>query len=265
MTSVDVEALDEGSILSGLGTEVVGRHLYIFDGVDSTNDLAFKMAADGGGEGTIVLAEFQRRGRGRYGRGWESPPGGNIYTSIVLRPPLSIEEFPFISILTAVSVAEVVMEYIREGVSVKWPNDILVRGRKLSGILSEVGTDREDRHFVVVGIGINLNLSPPPHLRGIATSLKDELGFMVKRSLFLRRLYLSLDTWYKSLIGGNGWYIRERWMELSGMGGRVVRMHLPSGVTRGVVVGLDTDGALLVKDGGGNTHRLVSGDISIEW
>src|SRR5262249_21329770 len=135
-----------------------GKKIHYFPDLDSTNRVAYKLAADGAAEGEVVLAETQTRGKGRLGRSWFSPPGLNLYLSVILRPKLAPSDAPLLTLVSAVALADTVQRFLGMSPAIKWPNDILVGGKKLAGILTESSVDSQRLHFVVVGIGVNLNM-----------------------------------------------------------------------------------------------------------
>ena len=168
-------------VLQGLKTRVFTGPVHHFETLDSTNDLAKELAVQGAPEGTVVVAEAQTGGRGRLGREWDSPPGVGLYVSLVLRPMLPPMELPQITLTTAVAVVRAVRRVAGVAPGIKWPNDLLLNGKKLGGILTEMETESDRIRHVVVGLGLNVN-NPgfPPELAATATSLTLTAG----RSVF---------------------------------------------------------------------------------
>jgi BirA family biotin operon repressor/biotin-[acetyl-CoA-carboxylase] ligase len=216
------DALLQEEILFGLQTQVIGRHLHCYEVVGSTNDVAFDLAAQGAPEGTVVLAEGQTAGRGRQGRTWHSPPGVGITMTCILRPPLPAPELWKVTALASVAVCRAIAAQTGLRPIVKKPNDVLVEGRKVCGILTEARRDT-----VILGIGISVNhgwADFPEALHDIATSLRIASGRKVDRTGLLRKALEALDTGYGELKKDGGAALVERWNDLAergwGMGGR---------------------------------------------
>jgi len=222
--------------------------------VDSTQRVAFALAAQGTPDGTVVIADVQDAGRGRRGRTWMAEPGESLLASIVCRPRLSPAAWPLLSLATAVAVAETLAEL---GVSprVKWPNDVLARERKIAGILLESRIESEP--VVAVGIGINVHQRAfPPDLGDRATSVWRETGRAPAVPVVLESLVVCFGAWRARLEGEGFTPVRERWRALSATLGA----HVSVDGTNGVARDLDDDGALLVEDAGG-LKRIVAGEV----
>ncbi len=249
-----------------LATSVIGNSVVTHAEVDSTNALAKQVAEAGADEGAVIVADRQTAGRGRLGRCWESPPGVNVYCSIVLRPKIPIQQAPQLTFLSAVAVAETLNEICNLGAEVKWPNDILVDGAKICGLLNEMNAETEQIHFVVLGIGINLNMLAeqfPSELNYRATSAFLETGIVVDRLLFLRTLLKKIDAYYGELLEVGFSPIRNRWEALCNIMNRNIEVDGGKSVTCGTVVGLDTDGALRVQLNDGSVQRILAGDVRL--
>lgn len=230
--------------------------------VASTNDEAGLLARAGAPHGTVVVADEQSTGRGRYGRSWHSPPGDNLYLSVVLRPELAPERAPPITLAGGLAVAEAVN---KAGVSasLKWPNDVLASGRKLAGVLTEMNTRGQELEHVILGIGVNVGAtSLPPELAPIATSLRIELGRPVDREAFLRDLLPALERWLDEFFAGGVSAISRPWSDRAVLTGSRVRADAEDGPVEGEPVGLDDEGALLVEDDAGRRHRVVYGEVA---
>jgi BirA family biotin operon repressor/biotin-[acetyl-CoA-carboxylase] ligase len=222
--------------------------------VDSTQSRAFALAADGAPDGTIVVADVQTAGRGRRGRAWRAEPGTSLLVSVLLRPRLPVSELPLLSLTTAVAVAETLSE---AGVAarIKWPNDILARGRKIAGILLESRLGRET--VVAVGIGVNLGQREfPADLADRATSVLLETGRAPEVEAFLEGLRARFAEWRVRLEGLGFAPVRARWRAMSETLGARVSIDGVVGVARD----LDADGALVVADGA-RVHRIRAGEV----
>ncbi|MCK4502576.1 MAG: biotin--[acetyl-CoA-carboxylase] ligase, partial [Desulfuromonadales bacterium] len=249
-----------------LGTRLIGQTVITHAKIDSTNILARQLAEADAIEGTVVIADQQSAGRGRLGRRWESPPEVNLYCSILLRPKIPIQQAPQLTFLSAVAVAETLNELCQLTAEVKWPNDILVDGAKIAGLLNEMNAETEQVHFVVLGVGINLNMLAeqfPTDLNYRATSVLLETGERVDRLLFLRTFLQRLDAYYLELVEEGFTPIRRRWESLCNIMNRQVEVDGGAGIMSGTVVGLDADGALRVQLDGGQVERILAGDVRL--
>ncbi len=243
-----------------LETSIIGRRIVVYEQTTSTMDVAHQLAQAGEPQGTCVLAESQTGGRGRLGRRWSSPVGDGIYLSLILRPPLSSCAAPQVTLLAAVSVALSIRAITEIPVQVKWPNDIVVQGKKVCGILTEMRLDDTQGRYLVVGIGVNVNTSRDRLLDG-ATSLRVECGEIVSRIDLCRRLLQQFDEQYAVLIDRSFRPIAELWETFSSISGGHVRVDLQDRVLEGQAVGIDQDGALLVRCDHGVVERVVAGDV----
>jgi len=249
-------------ILPLLETADLGRTVHAFDSLPSTSELAFRLAAEGAEHGELVVAETQTAGRGRRGRSWASPAGKNLYASLVLRPELPPQRAPELTLLAAVSVAEALGG---EGVdpTIKWPNDLQVAGKKIAGILTELSAESDRVHFVVLGIGVNLNAAPsdfPPDVAALATSVLRVLGRRVDRAAFVARLMKLLEQWMQVHQSEGFGPVRARWRALSGTLGLEVLVKSERRELRGVAEDIDDDGALLLRTDAG-VERVLAGDV----
>jgi len=255
-------------IEAGLATRWLGRELHYFDETDSTNRVAAELARDGAPHGAAVIAEGQTAGRGRLGRSFFSPPYQNLYLSLVLRPALSLAEAPAWILASAVGVADAVAESLgrEDGVEIKWPNDVLIDGRKTSGILMELGAEATRVAWMVLGIGINLNADPdgfPEEFRARATSLAAARGGPVDRPAFTRALLGHLEG-VLDLCAEQGFRgIIPRFESRFRMRGRTATLHEVDGAEHaGVVLGIDPDGALRLEVAG-RERRFLAGDVTL--
>lgn len=243
----------------------LGVKLHYFTELDSTNLQARRLAREGAPEGEVVIAERQSEGRGRLGRRWVSPPYRNLYCSLLLRPTLAPAHAPQITLMAAVALADTVASFVTESPVIKWPNDILLRGKKLAGILTESSCDSGRIEFVVLGIGVNLNFPSammPQAIRHRATSLMEIAGQSISREDFLGRLIQDLDRWYGILQESGFDPVASRWQARFGLKGKRVRVETGTETLTGAAVGIDRDGALLVEDEQGQRRRVVAGDVT---
>ena len=258
------QPLSADEIQRAISTERLGKKIYCFETIPSTNLEAQALAKEGEAEGGIVIAEGQTHGRGRMGRGWVSPPYLNLYLSVILRPKLPPGLAPQITLMTAVAIADTVQSVLSIPPEIKWPNDILVGGKKIAGVLTESSCEPDRILFVVVGIGVNLNFPRelmPESIRETATSVLLLTQKPVDRSEFTCRLIQSLDQCYGELESGGFASIAQRWERFFQLRGKSVRVEMPDRQVSGRVVGIDTDGALILVGEGGGRERIVAGDL----
>jgi BirA family biotin operon repressor/biotin-[acetyl-CoA-carboxylase] ligase len=266
--SMDDVLTKRGSRLAALlETKRLGRDARVFDQLDSTQDEARRLAAEGCAEGVLVWAQEQTAGRGRLDRRWLSPPGAGLLFSVVLRPPLPPEAAAFLTIAAGVGVASALREVVGAGpaIRLKWPNDAYLDGRKLGGILAEAEVAGGAVAHVVLGVGINL-LRPPggydPGLENEPAALSDALGSyaLLDQAVVLARILGGIEGAYDLVIADELERVRRRWVELSDTIGRPVRAELDGGLVEGTAVDLAPDGGLVIEAGG---QRLTvrSGEV----
>lgn len=269
MSASDLSALsgvplDIERARAGLDASRLGVKFHYFASIDSTNSEARRLAENGAAEGEVVVAEAQSRGRGRLGRLWESPPFANLYLSVILRPHLAPVHAPQITLMAAVALAETVGLFLSRPPAIKWPNDILVDGKKLAGILTEAACDSARIEYVILGIGLNLNYgadSMPAQLRHRATSIAQLTGQPLVRETVLRRLIQDLDRCYGELEASGFEGLRARWEARFVWRGRRVRIELGDQVLIGRAQGIEPGGALILEDDEGQRRSIVAGDV----
>lgn len=253
----------------GLRTRWLARTFHHLEQTDSTNRVAIDLARSGAPHGATVVAEAQTAGRGRLGRSFFSPPHLNLYTSVVLRPELDTAQAPTLIQAAAIAVADAVAGEIDDpgAVEIKWPNDVLLGGLKTSGILMELGAEATRVAFLVLGIGVNLNVpreSFPDDFRDLATSLSSHAGRPIDRVAFAQRLYHGLEEVLDvhALHGFDA--LRPRFEARFRMAGRAIRVRDTGGSElAGRCAGIDADGALLLAGADGVRRRVVAGDVTI--
>jgi BirA family biotin operon repressor/biotin-[acetyl-CoA-carboxylase] ligase len=246
------------------------RRVVFFNTIGSTNDIAMKLAADAE-EGTVVVANEQTAGRGRYGRTWFSPPATGLYVSIVLKPPaVDPEHDRVISLLTlasGVALADAIDTVAAIRAEIKWPNDLIVCGRKLAGILAErVSNAQRDTRAampVILGYGINVAANPfPPELSDRATDLQSETGRLVERAALCAETIAAVSRRYRDLLAGRFDAILDAWRARAPTSqGAHVSWKTPQGIKTGVTAGIDDRGALLVQVTHG-IERIVGGELT---
>jgi BirA family biotin operon repressor/biotin-[acetyl-CoA-carboxylase] ligase len=234
-----------------------------FDELGSTNTEALEQARRGAEEGLCIVAAQQTAGRGRQGRAWQSPPGAGLYFSIVLRPKLTPKHLPLLTLMTAVAIHETLTRNFGLRPDIKWPNDVHIGGKKISGILAET-TETDKATAVVIGVGINLRSGNfPPELAATATSLEAETGKNVSVDELLRLLTTHIERFYDILLSetGNKKIVKEWAARSSYHSGKDVRVIMPNETVIGTTCGLEENGALRIKQPDGEIYLVQAGDV----
>jgi BirA family biotin operon repressor/biotin-[acetyl-CoA-carboxylase] ligase len=261
--AADLLSVDE--IEACLTTRIMGRaSIVVFKQTDSTNQQARMLADQGAPEGTVVVAESQTGGRGRRGRQWLSPAGQGLCLSIVLRPPLTPAQAPQITLMTAVAVART-LKNAGVRAHIKWPNDILVEGKKIAGILTEISTEMDQVDWVIVGLGLNVNTPAdqmPAPIREFATSMQIQKGCSISRTGLLNDLLYSFEECYGQLKSEGFALLMEQWRQMSDVIGRQVVVDVMGTRHHGTVAAVDDDGVLILEDARGQIRRIFSGDVT---
>jgi BirA family biotin operon repressor/biotin-[acetyl-CoA-carboxylase] ligase len=252
-------------VVAGLGTARLGRHVHHVDATPSTQDIARGLAEQGAPHGTLVVAEEQTAGRGRMARPYFCPRGG-VWCTLLLRGPVAAAVAPLVSLAAGVAAARAIAREAGLRPTLKWPNDVLVHGRKVVGILTEVVAEEQAIHYFLLGAGFNANIDPaafPADLRPLATSLSAELGRSIDRRQLLQRYLLELEALYDRLLTGDRWTVVTAWRALPNILGHRVRASLWNETLEGRAVALDDDGALVVQPDGRDATRITAGDVRI--
>lgn len=249
-----------------LKTATLGQNKYYhYNTIGSTHVTARQIAEKGCPEGSLVVAEMQSSGRGRKNRDWISPAESGIYATLVLRPLIPLEDTPLLTLAAAVAASEAVTATTALTPTIKWPNDILVNGHKVAGILTEVSSDIDRVEFALIGIGINVNTpltDLPARPLFPASSLAIESGAPQSRAPILAHWLNHLESAYTRLIIGDRSTLLQRWKALAGIIGKTATIQRVHDTVHGVIDDLDTDGALLLRTPDGTLERILSGDIT---
>jgi BirA family biotin operon repressor/biotin-[acetyl-CoA-carboxylase] ligase len=262
------DLLHADDLHSRLGpTRIVGRDIRVFERTTSTNDIIARLARDGIREGAVVFAESQSRGRGRLGRLWISPARKGLWFSILLRPDLPPQSATQLTVAAATALARAIALQTGLVPEIKWPNDILIRGKKVAGILTELTAELDHVKEVVLGIGVDVNLDAaewPHDLRKTATSLKIESGQAVDRAELAVAILRELDGDYERIRRGQFELVAGEWQQRCGTLGREVSIRIGDRVVRGRAESLDAEGALLLRTQHGRLERIIGGDVTME-
>jgi BirA family biotin operon repressor/biotin-[acetyl-CoA-carboxylase] ligase len=251
-------------IKGGLSTSLLGRRVAYYRTIGSTMDEARKAALDSAPEGTLVVAEEQTAGRGRFQRTWVSPPGVNLYFSLILRPG---PDYAFqLTMMASLALARALRRLAPDSnqVTIKWPNDVRMVGKKIGGILIESSLAEEGLHnYSIVGMGVNVNFDPGeyPDIKDIATSLQRELGHPVPRLDLLRAIMEEMEGLYEAIKQGGS--VREEWASLLDTLGHQVRVAWGEQVYEGYAQGVDEDGGLVLRLSDGSLQTLAAGEVTL--
>lgn len=261
--SADVMTKEE--ILDKLNTKWIGRELICYKETGSTNNDIKRAAEDGAGEGLVIVADTQNGGRGRRGRVWQSPPGTSIAVSLLLRPDIRPENASMLTLVSALAVARTMNEILPGACSIKWPNDVLLHNKKVCGILTEMAAEPETIHYVVPGIGINVNQEEfPEDIRDIATSILIETGKKYDRSAFVAKFLAHFEEEYgifmetQDLSG-----LIEEYNSILANKDKEVRVLDPKGEFSGIARGIDMRGQLQVELETGEITSVYAGEVSV--
>jgi len=242
-----------------------GASVKLYDSLESTQNAAYEALVHGAGEGALIVADAQTSGRGRLGRHWFSPPGKGIYMSFLLQPNVPLARAPQMTLLLSVAMCRAIRRSIGADATIKWPNDILIGGRKVCGILVETILEADAVKAMIAGIGVSANVGRdefPEALRPIATSLMEAAGARVSREAVIGEFFEQFEALYELYRSDGFEPVKTLWEALSSTLHGRVRVNTPQGVAEGVAEGITTEGALLVRDDAGVVHTMYSGDLS---
>ena len=255
--------MTEKDLKKGLRTKSFGQKVFFFQSLDSTNNCAKTLANCEIPEGAVVYSEFQTEGHGRMGRPWTAAPGENLLFTVILRPNLEADRTNLLTFFAALSVAEAVESLTDLPVEVKWPNDILMRGKKICGVLSEASFKTEKLDFVLIGIGINVNQRDfPSELHLTATSLKRELGRKIDRVKLFQEVLCRLEKNYLEVKEGKLDHFLREWEKRCTMFNREVSVDQQGRMLKGLALGLAHDGGLVLEMDG-KQITVVAGDVTV--
>ncbi len=262
------DVLHADDLLAALGrTGGIGRDIQVFEETTSTNDVVERLARDNVKEGVVVFAESQTKGRGRLGRKWMSPPRKGLWFSVLLRPAMLPAKVTQLTIAASTALLRAIQAQTGLTPEIKWPNDILIGGKKVAGILTELSAELDKVKYVILGIGVDVNLNAgefPPELRALATSLKIETGQRQDRAALAVKIMRELDHDYRRIGAGQFESVADEWeRHCTTLGQRAV-IRIGDRTVHGSAESLDTDGALLLRTQHGRLERIIGGDVTME-
>ncbi|MGG1573851.1 biotin--[acetyl-CoA-carboxylase] ligase [Fictibacillus sp. NRS-1165] len=260
------DRVTEHEISARLKSDVLGKSIVYEESVKSTQEIAQKLSYEQKPEGTLVVADEQTGGRGRLGRPWQSPKGTGIWMSLILRPDIPLQKTPQLTLLAAVSVTKAIYKVTGLHAEIKWPNDILIKGKKTVGILTELQAEADRVHAVIIGIGLNVNVTSEDFnedVREIATSLKIESGKETKRAELIAAILEEMELLYQEYLRNGFGLIKLLWEGYAHSIGRRIRVRSASQQLEGVAKGITDEGILLLEDDDGKVHSIYSADIEI--
>lgn len=259
------DIMTEEELKSLMRTRWAGRNIVYYKETDSTNLRIKQLGDEGAPEGTLAVADSQSAGRGRRGRTWDSPAGSSIYMSVLLRPRILPDRAPMLTLVMACSVAEGIMDCEDVKVQIKWPNDIIINGRKLVGILTEMSTQIDYINHVTVGVGINVNMTEfPEEIRGTATSLRLETGHVVKRARLIAAIMERLEQNYGIFLQTEDMSgLMEKYSSLLVNQGKEVMVLGAKEEYKAYAVGINNTGELIVRREDGTEEAVYAGEVSV--
>lgn len=243
----------------------IGRDIIYMDEVDSTNSIATGLCERGALHGTVVIADSQTRGHGRLGRAWLSPPGVNIYMSVILKPSMEAKDAVLLTLMAAVACARALSEETGLKVEIKWPNDLMVHDKKLGGILTEARYMHGKMTSAIIGLGLNVNgglETLPAYIRERATSVKSETGVEQSRVMLIAAILNSMDYWYNILVKAGRDLMLEEWRRLTSTLGRPVTVVVGEETLKGLAEDIDDEGMLILRLPSGSFKKIRAGDIT---
>lgn len=259
------DTLSSTEIRYGLNTKFIGQTCHSYNKVKSTNDIAADLADQNAPEGTIITADEQTKGRGRLGRVWHSPSGSGVYLSMILRPDFLPENAPGVSLIVALALAEAINEIIPGDVKIKWPNDVLISGKKTAGILSELSAEKNKINYLIIGVGININQTAndfPDDIIMLATSIRKSAGKKIHRVKFLKQFLTIFEKEYLIYQKHSLTKSHKKLLKYSSLLNQEITLLSGKEKITGTVIDINTEGALVLKIGD-KIKAFSSGEVTI--
>jgi BirA family biotin operon repressor/biotin-[acetyl-CoA-carboxylase] ligase len=262
---IESPALSIGGIRAGI-KGIIGRKIFFYEIIDSTNAAAAAFAREAEEEGVVVIADSQSKGRGRLGRSWLSPPSVNIYMSILLKPEMTAKDATLITIMAAVGCTIALRKVTGLDITIKWPNDLMSSEKKLGGILTETRVVRKRIEYAITGIGVNVNMDAdalPDIMKGVATSIKMETGKFFSRTDIIREVVNEMDDWYNILREKRYSELLSQWKHLTSTLGRNVQVVLGKETLQGQAESINDEGMLVLRLPSGASRVVQYGDLTV--
>ena len=259
--------ISDNEIKIGLKTRKMGHHVHFEETVTSTQKIAQTLANEGAEEGTIVVAEQQTNGRGRMARQWYSPSGTGIWMSLIIRPNIAVQATPQLTLLTAVAIVQAIEEITPLKPDIKWPNDILINGKKLVGILTELQAEADRVHSIIIGTGINVNQSItdfPEELHHVATSIHLETDKQWDRAQLIQEILLKFENLYSLYLAQGFRPIKLLWEGYAVSLQKPITARTINGTVEGKAIGINDAGVLLIQTSDGSVKQIYSADIELQ-
>ncbi|MCA1054615.1 biotin--[acetyl-CoA-carboxylase] ligase [Rossellomorea aquimaris] len=260
------DSVTENKIRLGLQTSTLGQVIHYEKSVPSTQKIAHDLAGDGAAEGTLVIADEQTAGRGRLMREWHSSSGNGIWMSLILKPNLPPQKAPQFTLITAVAVVQAIEEVSSLEPEIKWPNDILINGKKVTGILTELQAESDRINSIIIGIGMNVNHTIehfPDAIQSIATSLSIEEGKPLSRAVIVQKVLERMESLYGLYMKEGFTPIKLLWESYAVSIGKRIRARTINGTIEGTALGITEEGVLKIEDMAGVVHQIYSADIEV--
>lgn len=260
------DLLSPEEIVTRLETKWIGHHIHYIKSTASSNEVGKRLAEQGCADGMVIVAEEQTSGKGRLSRGWFSPMGCGVWCSVILRPPFLPQEASKCTLLAAVAVIKAINKYKGVNARIKWPNDVLLEGKKMVGILTEMSAEFGRINYIVIGTGINTNVPAalvPEELKELAISVADVAEEPVERVQILADYLKNMEELYETVITQGFGPVFDEWRKYSNTIGQAVRVIAPDKTYFGTAVDIDEDGLLIVKKEDGTLEKVIAGDVSI--
>lgn len=260
------EKITADEIRLGLKTKFIGKNIHYEESVESTQKIAHRLAYEDVAEGTVIIAEEQKSGRGRMDRKWHSPKYTGIWMSIILRPNIPLPKAPQLTLLAAVAIVQAIEELTDLNPEIKWPNDILINGKKVTGILTELQAEADRINSIIIGIGMNVNQLEedfPVDLKRIATSLRIEQGKEISRAAMIREIFNKMEKLYLLYLADGFLPIKLLWESYAISVGKEITARTLMQTIVGKAQGITDEGVLIIVDKHGVTHHVYSADIEV--
>ncbi|MCM3566811.1 biotin--[acetyl-CoA-carboxylase] ligase [Neobacillus mesonae] len=260
------EKVTADEVLLGLTTSFIGRNIHYEESVESTQKIAHNLASQDVPEGTVVIADEQKSGKGRMNRNWYSPKYTGVWMSLILKPNIPLTNAPQLTLLTAVAVAKGIEEVTEVIPEIKWPNDILIGGKKVTGILTELQAEADQIHSIIVGIGINVNQKIEDfssEIKEKATSLFIEKGEIISRAALIRSIFKHFEKYYLLYLDQGFLPIKLLWESYAVSIGKTIKARTLTDVIEGKALGITNEGVLKIEDMSGSIHHVYSADIEL--